>query len=483
MGEGVPARKPVVAATGSTSRPTPARRGSTSGSPDSSQIGRIRIHPTNPDVVYVAAIGHPYGPNAERGVFRTKDGGTTWQKVLFVNDRDRRRGHRDGPVQPASAVRDHLAGAAHAVGHHEHGPGRRPLQVHRWRRHVEPAHRRPAGVRTSARSASTVSPVNPQRVWATVEADDKGGVYRSDDGGSTWQLLNDGFNMTSRPVLLRPHLRRPARRQHGVHVLREVLLQVHRRRQDLHRSADAAQRLPRPVDRPEGFTPRWSNGNDGGAAITFNGGRSWSSLDNQPTAQFYAVITDNGTPYRIYGSQQDNTTVSIASRTNGAGITETDWHPVGGGESGYLAPTPSNPPVVYGGSYFGLMTRYDERTGESRNVTIWPDYNGGRTAAEIEVPLPVDVSRSSCRLTTAPRSTPPRRCVFRSANGGQSWEAISPDLTRNDKAKQNGGRLEEYYSTIFTLAESPREKGVHLGGIRRRPRAASRATAGATGRT
>jgi hypothetical protein len=126
------------------------------------------------------------------------------------------------------------------------------------------------------------------------------------------------------------------------------------------------------------------NGSDGGASVTFNGGRTWSSMDNQPTAQFYAVITDHGSPYRVYGSQQDNTTVSIASRTTGAGITENDWHPVGGGESGYLAPTPSNPTVVYGGSYFGLMTRYDERTGDSQNTTVWPDYNGGRTAAEVK---------------------------------------------------------------------------------------------------
>ena len=170
------------------------------------------------------------------------------------------------------------------------------------------------------------------------------------------------------------------------------------------------------------------NGSDGGAAITFNGGRSWSSLDNQPTAQFYAVITDNGTPYRIYGSQQDNTTVSIASRTNGAGITETDWHSVGGGESGYLAPTGSNPPVVYGGSYFGLMTRYDERTGESRNVTIWPDYNGGRTAAEMKYRFqwtyPIIVSPHDGTTVYAAAQV-----VFRSINGGQSWEA---DQSRPD---------------------------------------------------
>jgi photosystem II stability/assembly factor-like uncharacterized protein len=204
---------------------------------------------------------------------------------------------------------------------------------------------------------------------------------------------------------------------------------------------------------------RMVNGSDGGAAVTFNGGRAWSSLDNQPTAQFYAVITDNSVPYRIYGSQQDNTTVSIASRTNGAGIPESDWHPVGGGESGYLAPTPANPPVVYGGSYWGHLTRYDERTGEVRNITVWPDYNGGRTAAAVKYrfqwTFPIVVSPHDGNTVYAGAQV-----VFRTTNGGQSWEAISPDLTRNDKAKQNGGRLEEYYSTIFTIAESSVTKGV-----------------------
>ncbi|MCA1586984.1 MAG: glycosyl hydrolase, partial [Acidobacteria bacterium] len=202
---------------------------------------------------------------------------------------------------------------------------------------------------------------------------------------------------------------------------------------------------------------------DGGASITFNGGATWSTLDNQPTGQFYAVTTDSGVPYRVYGSQQDNTSVSIASRTNGAGITTSDWHPVAGGESGYLAPTPSNPPDVYGGSYFGLMTRYDGRTGEARNVTIWPDYNGGRTAAQVKYRFqwtyPIIISPHDGNTVYAAAQV-----VFRSTNGGQSWETISPDLTRNDKAKQEGGRLEEYYSTIFTIAESRREKSLIWAG-------------------
>ena len=274
---------------------------------------------------------------------------------------------------------------------------------------------------TSERSALTVSPVNPQRVWATVEADEKGGIYRSDDGGGTWQVLNDGFNMTSRQYYYGHIFADPL----DVNTVYTFCAKYFYKSTDGGKTYSEVQ-TPHSDYHDLWIDPKDSrrmvNGSDGGAAVTFNGGRSWSSLDNQPTAQFYAVITDNGTPYRIYGSQQDNTTVSTASRTNGAGITEADWHSVGGGESGYLAPTGSNPPVVYGGSYFGLMTRYDERTGESRNVTIWPDYNGGRTAAEMKYRFqwtyPIIVSPHDGTTVYAAAQV-----VFRSINGGQSWEA------------------------------------------------------------
>ena len=304
----------------------------------------------------------------------------------------------------------------------------------------------------------TVSPVNPRRVWATVEADERGGVYRSDDGGEAWQLLNDDFNMTSRQYYY-GHIFADPQDVNTVYTFCAKYF---------YKSTDAGKTYAN-VPTPHGdyhdlwIDPhdhlRMVNGSDGGAAITFNGGRTWSTLDNQPTAQFYTAITDNSTPYRVYGSQQDNSTVAIASRTNGPGISEKDWHPVAGGESGYLAPTSSVPPVVYGGSFFGLMTRYDERTGETRNITVWPDYFGGRTAVQMKYRFqwtyPIIVSPHDDQTVYAGAQV-----VFRSTNGGQSWDAISGDLTRNDKAKQNGGRLEEYYSTIFTIAESRREKGI-----------------------
>jgi photosystem II stability/assembly factor-like uncharacterized protein len=427
------------------------------GLPDSSQIGRISIHPTNPDLVYVAAIGHPYGPNPERGVFRTRDGGRSWQRVLFV---DEKTGAADIAMDPSNpqvlyATTWQILRTPWDIT--SIGPGGGLYKSadggDTWRRLT-------AGLPASnlGKIGVTVSPVNPQRVWATVEAEEQGGVYRSDDGGRTWMLLNDSFNMTSRQYYY-GHIFADPQDVDTVYTFCAKYF---------YKSTDGGKTYTEIQTPHADYHDLWIdpkdhlrmvNGNDGGAIITFNGGRTWSSLDNQPTAQFYAVATDNSVPYRIYGSQQDNTSVSIASRTSGAGITEADWHQVAGGESGYLAPTPANPPVVFGGSYFGLMTRYDEGTGQTRNVTIWPDYNGGRTAADVKYRFqwtyPIVVSPHDGNTLYAGAQV-----VFRSTNGGQSWEAISPDLTRNDKAKQKGGRLEEYYSTIFTIAESRRERGV-----------------------
>jgi photosystem II stability/assembly factor-like uncharacterized protein len=407
--------------------------------------------------VYVAAVGHPYGPNAERGVFRTKDGGKSWQNVLFVNDKTGAADITMDPSNPQVLYATTWQVLRTPWGITSTGPG---SGLYKSTDGGDTWNKLTSGLPTASlgKIGVTVSPANPQRVWATVEADDKGGVYRSDDTGRTWQLLNDSFNMTSRQYYY-GHIFADPLDANTVYTFCAKYF---------YKSTDGGTTYGE-VQTPHGdyhdlwIDPkdprRMVNGSDGGAAVTFNGGRTWSSLDNQPTAQFYAVATDNSVPYRIYGSQQDNTSVSIASRTSGTGITENDWHQVAGGESGYLAPTSSNPPVVFGGSYFGLMTRYDERTGESRNVTIWPDYNGGRTAAEMKYRFqwtyPIIVSPHDGNTVYAGAQV-----LFRSTNSGQSWETISPDLTRNDKAKQNGGRLEEYYSTIFAIAESPKEKGV-----------------------
>jgi photosystem II stability/assembly factor-like uncharacterized protein len=431
------------------------------GLADSSQIGRMRIHPANPDIVYVAAVGHPYGPNSERGVFKTSDGGKTWQRVLFVDDNTGAADIEMDPSNPEILYATTWQVRRTSWDITSTGPGGGLYKSTDAGAHWT---KLTSGLPTShlGKIGVTVSAVNTQRVWATVEADEKGGVYRSDNGGQTWTLLNGDFNMTSRQYYY-GHIFADPQEADTVYTFCAKYF---------YKSTDGGKTY-REVQTPHGdyhdlwIDPhdhlRMVNGSDGGAAVTFNGGRSWTSLDNQPTAQFYTAITDNSVPYRIYGSQQDNTTVSIVSRTSGAGITERDWHPVAGGESGYIAPTSSNPPVVYGGSYFGLMTRYDEKTGEVRNVTVWPDYNGGRTAAQMKYRFqwtyPIIVSPHDGKTVYAGAQV-----VFRSTNEGQSWDVISPDLTRNDKAKQNGGRLEEYYSTVFTIAESPREKGLLWAG-------------------
>jgi photosystem II stability/assembly factor-like uncharacterized protein len=427
------------------------------GLTDTSQIGRLLVHPTNPDIVYVAAIGHPYGPNPERGVFRTTDGGKNWQKVLFVNDKTGAADIAIDVTNPRVLYATTWQVLRTPWGITSTGPGGGLYKSSdggdTWKKLSSGLPASPLG-----KIGVTVSPANSQRVWATVEADSKGGVYRSDDGGETWQLLNDAFNMTARQYYY-GHMFADPKNADTVYTFTA---------KEFYKSTDGGTKYEEIQTLHADYHDLWIDpanpqrmihGSDGGGSISFNGGRTWSTLDNQPTAQFYAVITDNGTPYRVYGSQQDNTTVSIASRTNGPGITVSDWYPVAGGESGYLAPTPANPPVVYGGSYFGLMTRYDVRTGETRNITVWPDYNGGRTAAEVKYRFqwtyPIVVSKHDGNTVYAGA-----QMVVRSVNGGQSWEPISPDLTRNDKTRQNGGRLEEYYSTIFTIAESPRDKNV-----------------------
>ena len=421
------------------------------GLADTQQIGRVRVHPSDPNLVYVAAVGHPYGPNAERGVFRSKDGGKSWQKILYVND-------KTGAVDIDMDTRDPRVVYATTWqvlrtpwGITSTGPGSGIYKSTDGGDHftqltggLPKADKGKIGI--------TISPVDSNRVWATVEAEDGGGVYRSDDAGKTWQLLNDNFEVRGRQYYY-GHIFADSQEIDTVYTFSS---------KGFFKSTDGGKtyitlRSPHGDYHDLWIDPRnhlrMINGNDGGATITFDGGKSWSTLDNQPTAQFYEAITDNRFPYQVYGSQQDNTTVSIPSRTDGGGIGATDWYPVGGGESGYLAPDPKDPEVTYGGSYFGMLTRYDHRTNQLRNISIWPDYPGGRVAADVKYRFqwtyPIVISPLAPDTIYAGANV-----IFRSTNQGQSWDVISPDLTRNDKTREHGGRLEEYYSTIFAIAVS-----------------------------
>jgi len=437
------------------------------GLSDTQQISRIRIDPKDPNIVYVAAIGHVWGPNAERGVFRSRDGGKTWQKILYKAENT---GAAEVTFEPGNP--NTLYATTWQVGRQpwrfdSGGPGSGIWKStdggDNW---TEISRNRglPSGVFGNV--TITVSPVNPQRVWAMVEAKE-GGLFRSDDGGETWAKMTDNPNLLQRPWY---YLRIYADPQNvdSLYVLNVGFWH----------SIDGGRNFT-PIGEPHSdnhdlwMAPNDANrmieGNDGGANVSTNGGKSWTEQD-QPTAQFYRVVTDNDFPYNIYGAQQDNSTVRIASRSNDFSITDKDWYDVGGGESGWIAPLPDDSQIVFAGSYGGLLTRYDHRTGQMAEVNPYPDNPMGAAAGAIKYrfqwnyPILFSPHRTNGKSVLYAAAN----VLFRSYDQGQSWEVISPDLTRNDKAKQasSGGPLAqdntsiEYYDTIFTVAESPVQQGV-----------------------
>ncbi len=435
------------------------------GLADTRQIARIRVHPRNPDVVYVAALGHVWGPNDERGVFRSTDGCKTWQKIL---SRGPKAGAIDLILDPSNP-RILYAGFWEVYRKpwslESGGPGSGLFKSVDGGDTWTELTRNPGMPKgTIGIVGVTVSPVNPERLWAIIEADD-GGVFRSDNGGKTWTRVNESRSLRQRAWYY-TRINADPLKPDTVYVLNV----------GFHRSEDGG-RTFRAVRTPHGDnhdlwiapnnSERMIESNDGGANVTSDGGRTWSTLGNQPTAQFYRVALDNDFPYNVYGAQQDNSTVRIASRTTGFGITERDWYPVGGGESGWIAPYPRDTNIVFAGNYSGLITRYDHRAGQMRNVTVWPDnpmgYGAEGMKYRFQWNFPLLFSPHDPDTLYAAGSV-----LFKSTNQGQSWTAISPDLTRNDKSKQgpSGGPITkdntsiEYYDTIFTVAESPVRKGV-----------------------
>ena len=436
------------------------------GLEDTRQIGRVRVHPKNPDIVYVAALGHTWGPNEQRGVFRSKDGGKTWDKVLA---RGNKAGAIDLIIDPSNS--NVLYAGFWEVYRkpwtlESGGPGGGIFKStdggDTWTE-ITRNQGLPRGV--VGKVGIAVSPANPERVWAIVEAED-GGVFRSDNGGRTWAKVNEQRNLRQRAWYYTRIYADP-KNADSVYVLNT----------GFYRSNDGGRTFTS-ISVPHGdnhdlwIAPddpnRMINSNDGGANVSFNGGRSWTEQD-QATAQFYRVTTDNDFPYNIYGAQQDNSTIRIASRTTEGGITERDWWDVGGGESGWIAPSPKDSNIVFAGSYGGLLTRYDHRTGQFRDVNVYPDNPMGAGAEGMKyrfqwnfpiVFSPHDTSVMGTLYTAG-------NVVFKTTNEGQSWEIISPDLTRNDRSKQgpSGGPITkdntsvEYYDTIFTMMESPVQAG------------------------
>ena len=435
------------------------------GLEDTEQIGQIRVDPRDPNLVYVAALGHMAGPNAERGVFRSKDGGKTWQKVLFKSDKagaiDLAMDARNPRVLYASFWEVVRKPWTFESGGPDSGIWKSTDGGDTW---TELTHNPglPKGV--LGRIGVTVSPANPERVWALIEAQE-GGIFRSDDGGKTWAKEN-GDNSIKQRAWYYSQVFADPKNENTVYAVNTALF----------RSTDGGKtfttiRNQHGDNHDMWIAPedpnRFIESDDGGAQISFDGGKSWSTEDNQPTAQFYRVSVDNDFPFHIYGAQQDNSTVAIVNRSNSGAITTSDWHDVGGGESGWVVADPLNSNFVYAGSYDGLLTRFDTKTGSERNINAWPDNPMGSGVEAMKYRF-----QWSFPLLFSPHN--PKRLyaganvLLATTDEGQHWTVMSPDLTRNDKSKQgpSGGPITkdntavEYYDTIFTIDESPVKAGV-----------------------
>jgi photosystem II stability/assembly factor-like uncharacterized protein len=433
------------------------------GLKDSRAIGRVIVNPRNPDIVFVAALGHPYGANAERGVFRSLDGGKSWEKVLY---RDENTGAVDVAFDPqnsnilfATLWETRRAPWTLSSGGPGSGLYRSTDAGATWKKLEGHGLPKPPYGRVGVAVAA-----NSERVYALIEAKE-GGLYRSDDGGDSWELVNGSHGLLQRPWYYM-HVIADPQDANTVYVA-DV---------EFFKSTDGGRdfnKLKVPHGDNHGLwidpknTKRMIASDDGGVTVSLDGGKSWTREDNQPTAQFYHVITDTRTPYYIYGSQQDNSSVAIASRSDDGAIDEDDWYAVGGGEAGYIAPDPRDPNIVYAGDYQGNITRFDRRTNQVQSIAVWPELSDARGAAPLDhrfqwtAPIVISPQDPNTIYYGGER-------VFKTTDAGVHWEAISGDLTRNDKSKQqpSGGAVTiddtgtEYYDTVFSIAPSAVSKGL-----------------------
>ncbi len=437
------------------------------GLADTHAIGRIRVDPANPDIVYVAALGHPYGANAERGVFRTRNGGKTWQKILFRSDRagavDLCLDPRNPRVLYAAIWEVYRTPWLLWSGGEGSGLFRSNDGGDTWTELTRNPGL-PKGL--LGKIAVAVSGTDSARVFALVEAED-GGLFRSDDAGATWTKVNESRDLRQRAFYFSRVYADPANRD-VVYVLNYLF----------HRSTDGGRTFD-VIDTPHadqhdlwidpGNPARMINSNDGGANVTVNGGRTWTD-QRYPTAQFYHVATTRDFPYHVCGAQQDNGTICVpsgeASNLRDPEGVPGDWfYSVGGNESGYIAPHPTDPNIFYAGGQEAYLTRYDRRTGEARDIQPFPRYYSGQSAASVperwQWTFPIAVSRLDPKVLYVGSQH-----LWRSVNEGQSWEKISPDLTRADPKTMgdSGGPITkdqngpEFYATIFTIAPSRQDR-------------------------
>ncbi|HWZ62777.1 MAG TPA: hypothetical protein VNX02_07145 [Steroidobacteraceae bacterium] len=431
------------------------------GLTDTRQIGALIVDPHNPEVVLVAALGHAFGPNKERGVYRTTDGGKSWTKVLY---KDEDTGAIDVTFDPhdASIVYAALWQARRLPWNFSSGgPGSGLYRSSdggvTWKQLSGGG--LPAGI--LGRIHVSISGADSHRIYAMIEAHD-GGLYRSDDGGSSWKRVSDDGRLTQRAWYFSTVLADP-----------KQVDTVYAENTGLFRSTDGGKSFDLLPARHGDHHGLWIDptepnriieSSDGGASVSFDHGKTWSTQGNQPTAQFYHVSVDNRFPYYLYGAQQDNSSVAIASMDDEGAIVERDWYDAFPGECGFLIPDPRDADIIYGTSE-NLVGRFDRHTMQVRVISVWPIDASGHAAKDLEhrfnwtSPLAMSPFDPDTLYYGMER-------LYRTANRGDSWQAISPDLTRNDKSKEqaSGGPITkditsvEYYDTIFAIAESPRRR-------------------------
>ena len=438
------------------------------GLDETRHISDVVIHPTNPDIIFVSAQGAQYGPTQERGIYRSMDGGASWERVLFVDENTGASSlsmDMNNPLILYAALWQHrrypwlIESGGPTSGIYKSTDGGTT-----WKPLKE-------GLpKVMGKVGVSVSRANPERVFAVIEAEGtKGGVYRSDDAGKKWKQINkDRINITRSWYYM--EIFADPQNENVVYVLNAPVT----------KSIDGGKTF-QPLPTPHGdnhhlwINPhdntKMINSNDGGANISNNGGKSWSTQQNQATAQFYRVITDNLVPYNVYGGQQDNSAIAIASRTNDAGIDWKDWYSVAGCESAYLAFDPDQPDVVYGGCYQGIIEKWLKASREGKPIKAYPELGLGKVPKDFKYRYnwnaPI-ISSPHDRNTIYHAGN----VVFKTTDGGHSWDVVSPDLTRNEKDKQGPGGAPftneaaggENYNTLMYLTESPHEQGVLYAG-------------------
>ncbi len=431
-------------------------------------ISTILIHPQNPDVVYACAMGNVYGPNAERGLYRTKDGGANWERILFKNDSTGCISVTFDLLNPNTmyatlwqAYRNNysLSSGGNGCGLYKSTDG-----GNTWK-DISKSPGLPVGL--LGKITVSTSPSKSKRVWAMIE-NENGGLFKSDDDGDHWTRTSENRDLRKRPWYFSTIVPDPLN-PNTIYVLNV----------DWYKSTDGGANFFKMKSLHGDHHDLWIDpknsqrmilGDDGGATVSNNGGLNWTELDI-PTCQFYHVNLDNDFPYHVYGAQQDNSSIRISSTSNGMSIGKEDWFPVAGGEAGYIVPDPNNSDITYGGEYDGQLSKYNKKSDQYRMISVYPEswFGSGAESKQYRFNWTFPIAISPFNPNTIYVGS---QFVHRSTNGGASWETISPDLTRHDPAtmKPSGGPITkdntgaEVYADVFALAESPVKKGVIWAG-------------------